>query len=112
MNKTNIKCPRCHSSKLSKFGYDMQANQKYQCKKYRRQFAPFFNLKADILKKNLNLESDDWHADETVVFINGQRYYLWLAIDSETRFVLAFHLTKSRAEDSAFSFVNKAKEFG
>ncbi|MDK0692386.1 transposase, partial [Clostridium perfringens] len=33
MNKTNIKCPRCHSEKLYKFGFDKQANQKYQCKK-------------------------------------------------------------------------------
>ncbi|MGO4933572.1 IS1/IS1595 family N-terminal zinc-binding domain-containing protein, partial [Clostridium perfringens] len=29
MNKTNIKCPRCHSEKLYKFGFDKQANQKY-----------------------------------------------------------------------------------
>ena len=40
MNKTNIKCPRCHSHELYKFGLDKQANQKYQCKKCKRQFAP------------------------------------------------------------------------
>ena len=41
MNKTNkIKCPRCHSDQLYKFGLDKQANQKYQCKKCKRQFAP------------------------------------------------------------------------
>ena len=40
MNKTNIKCPRCHSEKLYKFGFDKQANQKYQCKECGRQFAP------------------------------------------------------------------------
>lgn len=40
MNKTNIKCPRCHSKKLYKFGFDKQANQKYQCKECGRQFAP------------------------------------------------------------------------
>lgn len=39
MNKTNIKCPRCHSNKLYKFGFDKQANQKYQCKICKRQFA-------------------------------------------------------------------------
>lgn len=231
MNKTNVKCPRCHSDKLYKFGLDKQANQKYQCKKCKRQFAPdsvttkskcnyprcpkcgkatylhhkykhynrykcgdkkcnhvivqhhnlnidiasseavsgslsikgmrfslhtiltaltlyflnnsstraisqfllvssnikvshvtianwtnkfapYFKAKADKFKTNLNLQSDDWHADETVVFINGERYYLWLAIDSETRFVLAFHLTKSRSEDSAFTLINQAKQFG
>ncbi|MBU5487483.1 hypothetical protein KQI77_07205, partial [Clostridium sp. MSJ-8] len=31
MNKTKIKCPRCHSDQLYKFGLDKQANQKYQC---------------------------------------------------------------------------------
>ncbi|WP_142414231.1 IS6 family transposase [Hathewaya massiliensis] len=231
MNKTNVKCPRCHSDKLYKFGLDKQANQKYQCKECKRQFAPdsvttkskcnyprcpkcgkatylhhkykhynrykcgnkkcnhvivqhhnlnidmasseavsgslsikgmrfslhtiltaltlyflnnsstraisqfllvssnikvshvtianwtnkfapYFKAKADKFKTNLNLQSDDWHADETVVFINGERYYLWLAIDSETRFVLAFHLTKSRSEDSAFTLINQAKQFG
>ena len=40
MSKTNIKCPRCHSEKLYKFGLDKQANQKYQCQKCKRQFAP------------------------------------------------------------------------
>ena len=39
-------------------------------------FAPFFNLKADSFKDQLNLQSDDWHADETVIFINGKKYYL------------------------------------
>ena len=231
MNKTKVKCPRCHSDKLYKFGLDKQANQKYQCKKCKRQFAPdsvstpkkfkypkcpkcgkatflhhaykhynrykcgnkkcnhvivqyhnfninnsssekltgslsmkgmrfplhtiltaltlyflnntstraiarflnvtsnikvshvtiaswthkfapFFKLRADSFKEQLNLQSDDWHADETVVFINGEKYYLWLAIDSETRFILAFHLTKSRSEDSAFTLISEAKKFG
>lgn len=75
-------------------------------------FAPFFKLKADKFKDSLNLQSDDWHADETVVFINGERYHLWLAIDSETRFILAFHLTKSRSSDSAYTLINKAKNYG
>lgn len=40
MNKTKVKCPRCHSDQLYKFGLDKQANKKYQCKKCKRQFAP------------------------------------------------------------------------
>ena len=69
-------------------------------------FAPFFKLKADKFKEYLNLQYDDWHADETVVFINGEKYYLWLAIDSETRFILAFYLTKSRSSDSAYTLIS------
>lgn len=40
MNKTNIKCPRCHSDQLYKFGMDKHANQKYQCKKCKHHFTP------------------------------------------------------------------------
>ena len=40
MNKTKVKCPRCHSDQLYKFDLDKQANQKYQCKNCKRQFAP------------------------------------------------------------------------
>lgn len=75
-------------------------------------FAPFFKQNADKFKATLNLQSDDWHADETVVFINGERYYLCLAIDSETRFILAFHLPKSRSSDSAYTLINEAKNHG
>lgn len=39
MNKTNSKCPRCHSKKLYKFGFDKQGNPKYQFKECVRQFA-------------------------------------------------------------------------
>ena len=77
-----------------------------------KKFAPYFKNKADAFKSQLDFQSDDWHADKTVVFINGVKYYLWIAIDSETRFVLAFHLSKYRGEDSAFSLINKSKEFG
>lgn len=44
-------------------------------------------------------------------FINDERYYLWLAIDSETRFILAFHLTKPRTFDSAYILINESKKF-
>ena len=47
-----------------------------------------------------------------MVFINGKKYYLWLAIDSETRFVLAFHLTQARDSDAAFILINQAKSMG
>ena len=39
MSKTNIKCPRCNSDKLYKFGMNKQAKQKYQCKQCKRQFS-------------------------------------------------------------------------
>lgn len=69
-------------------------------------FVPFFKQNADKFKDSLNLQSNDWHADETVVFINVERYYLWLSIDSETRFILTFHLIKSKNSNSPYILIN------
>ncbi len=233
MSKAKLKCPRCHSKKLYKFGKDKNGNQKYQCTNCKRQFAPtaitkerklanyprcplcgkatyihhdypkytrykcgnrkcnhvlvqakasavipsshhlidgknnfkgmrypisvilnaltlYFhndsstrriaqylkltmNIKvshvtiaswtkkfAPIFKKiygnilsSINLsDSDEWHADETVVFINGKKHYLWLVIDSETRLILSYHLTPSRDSDQAYSVLNDSKNQG
>ena len=58
-----------------------------------KNFAPLFdNMRLELLPM-LNLNSDEWHADETVVKINGSKYYLWFVIDSETRFVVGYHLS-------------------
>ncbi len=50
MNKTNIKCPPCHSDKLYKSGLDKQANQKYQCQKFKHQFVPD-SISSPIISK-------------------------------------------------------------
>ena len=75
--------PLYNSNKLYKFGLNNQANQKYQYKQCKCQFAlrtdnrlPTFKLKADKFKEYLNLQSDDWYVDETVVFTNGEKHYL------------------------------------
>ena len=47
MTKSKVKCPRCFSDDLYKFGKDKYGNQKYQCKRCYRQFAP------ETLNKNL-----------------------------------------------------------
>ena len=60
----------------------------------------------------LDFNSDEWHADETVVKINGQKYYIWFIIDSETRFVLGFHLSPHRGSDQAFTLLNSVKDLG
>lgn len=65
------------------------------CKK----FAPMFHNMQISLMPTLNFNSDEWHADETVIKINGIKYYIWFIVDSETRFVLGFHLSPHR--DSA-----------
>ncbi len=44
----------------------------------------------------LDFNSDEWHAEETVVKIKGVKHYIWFIIYSETRFVLGFQLYPNR----------------
>ena len=73
-------------------------------------FSPLFKSISDSnLPSSLAL-SDEWHADETVINIFGKRHYIWTLIDSETRFVLAYHLSPSREASEAFALFNYAKD--
>lgn len=78
------------------------------CKK----FAPIFHSKMLALMPTMNFNSDEWHADETVVKILGKKYYIWFILDSETRFVLGFHLSPHRDSPQAFSLFNSVKQYG
>jgi len=62
-----------------------------------------------LLPDNLD-DSDEWHVDETVVKLYGKKYYLWAIIDSETRFILSFHLSPYLNSASAFELLNEAKD--
>ncbi|AEB74793.1 ISCb1g3, transposase [Clostridium botulinum BKT015925] len=78
-----------------------------------KKFAAYFKLKSDNLFYNIDLsDSDEWHADETVVFINGKKHYLWLVIDSESRLIISYHLSPYRDAKQAFSLFNDAKKLG
>lgn len=77
------------------------------CKK----FAPIFHSKMLTLMPAMNFDSDEWHAGETVVKISGKKYYVWFIIDSETRFVLGFHLSSHRDSPQAFSLFDSVKQF-
>ena len=78
------------------------------CKK----FAPIFHTKMITLMPALDFNSDEWHADETVVKIKGVKHYIWFIIDSETRFVLGFHLSPHRDSPQAFSLFDSVKDYG
>lgn len=81
--------------------------------KWIKKFAKYFKSISDKLTKSLNLgDSDEWHADETVVKIKGQKHYLWICIDSETRFITSWNLNVSRESKCAFSLFKNAKKFG
>jgi len=78
------------------------------CKK----FAPMFHNFSLQLIPSLNFDSDEWHTDETVVKINGVKHYIWFIIDSETRFILGYHLSPHRDSLQAFSLMESVKPLG
>ncbi|MBM7854605.1 transposase-like protein [Desulfohalotomaculum tongense] len=57
--------------------------------------------------RTLNV-SDEWHLDETVVKVAGKKYYLWVALCSETRVVLARHLSPYRDTVQAIRLLRAA----
>ena len=60
----------------------------------------------------LDLNSDEWHADETVIKIAGVKHYIWFVVDSETRFIIGFHLSPHRDSPQAFTTLNQAAQAG
>ena len=53
--------------------------------------------------------SGHWVADEMVVWVGGQKYWNWNIMDSETRYILASHLSKNRDTRAATTVMRKAE---
>lgn len=77
-----------------------------------KNFAPLFNSFSLQLMPCLNFDSDEWHTDETVVKINGLKHYIWFIVDSETRFILGYHLSPHRDSPQAFSLLSSVRSLG
>jgi len=71
-------------------------------------FGPMFA--AEIRKRRIDgMKSSRWrwHLDEMFVRINGERRYLWRAVDHEGE-VLESYVTKTRDKKAALKFLKKA----
>lgn len=77
-----------------------------------KNFAPFFHNLSLQLIPILNFNSDEWHADETIIKINGVKHYIWFIINSETRFILGYHLSSHHDSPQAFSIMESVKALG
>ena len=72
-------------------------------------FGPMFA--AEIRKRRIEgMKSSRWrwHLDEVFVKINGERHYLWRAVDHEGE-VLESFVTNTRDKKAALKFLKKAK---
>jgi putative transposase len=71
-------------------------------------FGPMFA--SEIEKRRIaGMKSSRWrwHLDEMFVKINGERHYLWRAVDHEGE-VLESYVTKTRDKKAALKFLGKA----
>ena len=53
--------------------------------------------------------SDEWVADEMVLKVGGKKYWNWNVMDSETRYILASHLSFRRDATAATEVMRKAR---
>jgi putative transposase len=71
-------------------------------------FGPMFA--AEIRRKRIDklraFSNWRWHVDEVFVKINGERHYLWRAVDHEGE-VLEAVVTKRRNKKAALKFLRK-----
>jgi putative transposase len=71
-------------------------------------FGPMFA--AEIRKRRIEgMKSSQWrwHLDEVFVKVNGERHYLWRAVDHEGE-VLESYVTRTRDKKAALKFLKKA----
>lgn len=54
--------------------------------------------------------SDRWHADETLIKVRGKQMVMWCLLDSETRQLIAQHISQSRSKEDATILFKKGKK--
>ena len=72
-------------------------------------FGPMYASEITRKRRNQTLSHStwQWHLDEVFVKINGERYYLWRAVDHEGE-VLESYVTKKRDKKAVLKFMKKA----
>ena len=72
-------------------------------------FGPMFasQIRRERVSRMRGFSHWRWHLDEVFVKINGERHYLWRAVDHEGE-VLESYVTKKRDKAAALEFLKKA----
>ena len=71
-------------------------------------FGPMFasEIRRNRISRMRAYSNWQWHLDEVFVKINGERHYLWRAVDHEGE-VLESYVTKKRDKTAALKFLKK-----
>jgi len=72
-------------------------------------FGPIFaaEIRRQRVSRMRGVRHWRWHVDEVFVRINGERHYLWRAVDHEGE-VLESYVTKTRNKAAALAFLKRA----
>jgi putative transposase len=72
-------------------------------------FGPLFaaDIRRQCVLRMRGFHHWRWHLDEVFVRINGERHYLWRAVDHEGEILESF-VTKTRDKSAALKFLEKA----
>lgn len=103
-------CPKCNNQKFHRYSKTLNGYQKYKYSYY-HQLAPSSPRKVMSRFYPTNPTGEKLHfsgadTDETIVKFTGVRHYLWFVVDSETRFIVGFHLSPHRDSLQDLSLLN------
>ncbi len=75
-----------------------------------RWLVTYSRLASEWMDKQQVHTGDRWHIDETMIKIDGTHHYLWNVLDSESRFLLATHISRDRDLPNTQKPIQKAKQ--
>ena len=70
----------------------------------------FVNMIDPYLQTLQIQTSERWHADETLIKVRGRHLVLWALMDSKTRYLIAYHISKRRGAEDAKALFRKGFE--
>jgi putative transposase len=88
--------------------FKQQHNVEMSRSSFHRWLTKFTKIAVDEANKYHPKVGDKWIADECVLKIGGNNVWCWDIIDSDTRFLLATHLSTSRRTLDAKALIEKA----
>jgi len=69
-----------------------------------KRYVQLVNKYINRLKAN---SSERWHMDDTLIKVSGRHMVVWALLDSETRFLLALHVSGKRGAEEAQTLIKE-----
>ena len=89
--------------------FEQQHHEMPSRSSFDRWLIRFSKIAVDEANKHHPKVGDTWLADECVLKIGGKNIWCWDIIDSDTRFLLATHLSPTRTTQDAKQLMDKAE---